>query len=105
MPGTSPSLPIERYTGIYSDSLYGDLKIGLENGHLIAQFGPAFIGDLEHWHYDTFRITWRNTYFDKNRVSFVLDEDGKVKEARTDLEGTVVFGRRPEPDTAGDGSQ
>lgn len=91
--GTSPSLPIGQYAGTYSDDLYGDLAIRVENDHLVAQFGPSFIGDLEHWHYDTFRIIWRNPYFDKNRVTFMLDSDGKVASARADLEGPITFRR------------
>jgi hypothetical protein len=30
--GTRPSLPVERYAGIYADSLYGDLRVEVEGG-------------------------------------------------------------------------
>jgi CubicO group peptidase (beta-lactamase class C family) len=89
--GTSPSLPLTKYVGTYSDSLYGDITIRLEDDHLVARYGPAFVGDLEHWNYDTFRINWRDPYFGKARVTFVVGEKGTVTEARTDLEGPVVF--------------
>ncbi|HSE47467.1 MAG TPA: serine hydrolase, partial [Gemmatimonadales bacterium] len=80
VPGTSPSLPLAQYEGTYTDSLYGDVVIQVENDHLVARFGPLFIGDLEHWNYDTFRVIWRDPYYGKNKVTFVLGQDGKVSE-------------------------
>jgi CubicO group peptidase (beta-lactamase class C family) len=46
--GTSPSVPLEKYAGEYQSEMYGVAKIILENGKLMAQFGPNFTGDLEH---------------------------------------------------------
>jgi CubicO group peptidase (beta-lactamase class C family) len=96
--GTSPSLSLEKYAGVYADSLYGDATVRAENGKLRLAYGRDFDGELEHWHHDTFRAIWNNRMLGKSFVTFTLDPDGKVKGA--DVEGWTTFGRRPEaPDT------
>lgn len=85
--GTRPSLPLERYAGTYADSLYGKVAVRLENGHLVLDLAPKMIGDMEHWHYDTFRVVWRDHRDGTNMVTFTLDMDGKVDTMRTDIGG------------------
>ncbi|MGI9090123.1 MAG: serine hydrolase [Gemmatimonadaceae bacterium] len=70
---SSPSLPLERYVGVYADSLYGPAKVTTENGHLVFAMAPRQIGDLEHWHFDTFRAIWRDHRDGKSFVTFELD--------------------------------
>ncbi len=48
-----------------------------EKGRLVAEFGPAFTGDLEHWHYNTFRARWRDPSLGKALMNFQLGMDGK----------------------------
>ena len=76
--GTSPSLPLEKYAGNYQSEMYGEAKVAFENGKLVTQFGPNFIGDLEHWNYDTFQVTWRDRMEGKGFVTFRLNTQGKV---------------------------
>jgi hypothetical protein len=57
--GTQPSLALEKYAATYKDEAFGDAKVTLENGKLVLRT-PAFVADLEHWHYDTFRATLRD---------------------------------------------
>lgn len=78
--GTSPSLPLEAYTGTYEDNLYADAEVRLEKGGLVLQFwnDPDMIADLEHWHYDTFRAVWRNRSMREEFVYFTRDRDGAV---------------------------
>ena len=54
---TSPSLPLEEYTGLYSGELYGDAIVTLIDEKLSVTFVPTpnFTGDLSHWQYNTFR--------------------------------------------------
>jgi hypothetical protein len=85
--GTKPSLPLERYAGTYADSLYGKVVVRMENGHLVLDMAPKMIGDMEHWHYDTFRVVWRDHRDGTNLVSFTLDMDGKVDMMSTDIGG------------------
>jgi CubicO group peptidase (beta-lactamase class C family) len=96
--GTKPSLPLDRYAGVYADSMYGDVTVTDDNGTLRAKYGTAFDGTLEHWHYDTFRAKWNSRPLGKAFVTFALGADGKVKSL--DFEGVGTFGRKPDaPDT------
>jgi CubicO group peptidase (beta-lactamase class C family) len=81
IPGTSPSLPLEAYTGTYSEAASGEARVSLEDGDLVFDYNPRHLGDLEHWHHDVFRVTWRWPIFDMPARSFVrfeLDEAGQV---------------------------
>jgi len=86
---SKPSHPLDAYAGTYVDSLYGEFKVKLDGGTLTSDYGVGgFGGPMEHWQYDTFRATWRDTQFGKGLVTFGLDRDGKVSEARVDGIGT-----------------
>lgn len=71
--GTHPSLPLARYAGTYSDSLYGPAKVTLENGRLVFTLAPRAVGDMQHWQYDTFRVVWRDHRDGVGYVTFMLD--------------------------------
>ncbi len=77
---SQPSLPLARYAGSYRDELYGDAAVALENGGLVLRFGrsPAFVGDLEHWQYDTFIARWRTKHLEDAYVTFALTPDGAI---------------------------
>ena len=82
---TKPSLSLDQYAGTYVSSMYGDAKISVENGKLVLRLlpSPSFIADLDHWHYDTFRLTWRDSVqypFPKGFVTFKLNAEGKPEE-------------------------
>ncbi len=101
--GTTPSLPLPDYAGSYVDSLYGVVEVTLADAGLVAQLGSAFVGDLEHWHYDTFRARWRDRLLGEALLRFILDERGRVKEL--DVQNVGVFGRvdpGPDPQAAGE---
>jgi CubicO group peptidase (beta-lactamase class C family) len=97
--GTSPSLPLARYVGRYSDTLNGEATVRSEGSGLVFQYG-TLIADLAHWQYDTFRAIWRQRRLGKAYVTFTLDETGKVDELRAvDL---ATFRREPDKaDSAG----
>ena len=76
--GTQPSLPLSAYTGAYTNRAYGEAAVRLEDGRLVMRIGPSIAGDLEHWHYDTFKATWRNPYLGWSLVTFDLDANGEV---------------------------
>jgi CubicO group peptidase (beta-lactamase class C family) len=84
---TKPSLPLEAYVGTFGGSMYGNVKVELENGNLIVRFLPtaSFVGDIRHWHYDTFEIELRDPNLPKGLVNFILDTDGKVTEMKVDI--------------------
>ncbi|HEX8284064.1 MAG TPA: serine hydrolase [Pyrinomonadaceae bacterium] len=90
VPGTKPSLPLGSYAGTYGGQMYGDAKVTEENGRLVVRLlpSPAYVGDLEHWHYDTFRIKWRDSVvypYPRGWVTFQLDPRGKVSEMKIDV--------------------
>jgi CubicO group peptidase (beta-lactamase class C family) len=73
-----PSLPLEGYVGSYSDPLYGQANVSLAKGHLVLQRGSDFVGDLEPWNHDTFRVTWRYRFLGQDFVQFGLSPAGKA---------------------------
>ena len=94
--GTSPSLALAKYAGTFESDMYGVTKVALENDKLVVRFGPNFTGDLEHWHYDTFRVTWRDQMQGKGFVNFKLNAQGKADVVS--IENLSEFTRVPEPD-------
>jgi CubicO group peptidase (beta-lactamase class C family) len=92
--GTTPSLALAKYAGNYSDDMYGEAKITEEKGKLVVRYGKSFIGDLEHWHYDTFRATWRDPSIGKLLVNFTINAAGKIDEMK--IENLTSFKRAAE---------
>jgi CubicO group peptidase (beta-lactamase class C family) len=81
---SKPSLPLEKYAGVYNDAWYGPITIRMENGGLVISFDhtPNMIGDLEHWQYDTFKAHWRVHTIEDAFVTFSLHADGTIDSAR-----------------------
>lgn len=104
---TKPSLALRDYAGTYTGALYGDATVREENGKLVLRMlpSPNFVADLEHWHYDTFRIKWRPTVaydFPPGFVIFSIDKNGKAAELEIDQPNNdfwfyeLEFKRKPE---------
>jgi hypothetical protein len=69
-----PPLPMADYAGTYSDKLDGDAHVTLEHGRLMLRLGnPDFVGDLETWHDNTFRVTWRYKFYGDDYATFAVD--------------------------------
>lgn len=96
---TKPSLSLKSYAGTYRSDFYGDLIIAHEERKLTIALGPEFQGDLEHWHYDTFKINWSSLALadEFTLITFTLGADGKVKDTSIDLFDQPAF-RRVEND-------
>ena len=77
--GTSPSLPLEGYVGIYEHPVYGAAQVELADARLVLRSGKI-LADLEHWHYDTFAAYHRNLHIGFDTVTFVLDASGRPAE-------------------------
>ncbi|HXI92716.1 MAG TPA: serine hydrolase [Blastocatellia bacterium] len=93
--GTSPTLALDKYAGAYKDEMYGDAKVAVQNGKLVLTT-PGFVGELDHWNYDTFQVTWRERSLGKALVTFTLNARGKVDEMKLpDLQ--ISFKRGPDP--------
>ncbi|KAF1698948.1 serine hydrolase [Pseudoxanthomonas jiangsuensis] len=82
---SKPSLPLARYAGTYRDAWYGDVEVRQEGGALRIAFGrsPLLRGTLQHWQHDTFLAKWDDRTLNGDAfVTFALDADGKIREAR-----------------------
>ncbi|MFN2512234.1 MAG: serine hydrolase [Pyrinomonadaceae bacterium] len=90
VPQTKLSLPLSAYAGTYSGEMFGDAKVTEEQGKLVLRFlpSPYFVGDLDHWHFDTFRVQWRESIvypFPRGFVTFTLNVQGRVDEMKVDV--------------------
>ena len=88
---TRPSLPLEEYTGTYRDRLFGDVRVTMEEGGLVLHYSADYVADLGHWHFDTFRATWRRAGYGHDDVTFALDAAGTVGELT--IPGFATFRR------------
>jgi len=95
MSGTKPSLPLEKYAGLYRCKFYGDIRVHADNGALSIQFMPAegLRARLSHWHFDDFELQWAEpqAWFDFGTVQFVLDHAGMPKELRFQVPNGDIF--------------
>jgi hypothetical protein len=97
--GTSPLLALEKYAGTYQNEMYGETKFTAKDGKLTSEFGPNFMGDLEHWHYNTFRVVWRDRMEGKSFANFRLNARGQIDSVM--IEGLGEFTRVPDKPAAG----
>jgi CubicO group peptidase (beta-lactamase class C family) len=82
--GSSPSLPIARYTGRYYDgAAFGEAVVSRAGSRLTLRLG-AKRGSLEHWHHDVFRVHWDQLVPEEAFVSFEIDQSGAPALLRID---------------------
>jgi CubicO group peptidase (beta-lactamase class C family) len=79
---TRPSLPLDRYAGIYGSPTYGDATVTVRDGALHFAFGSGRRGRLTHWQYDTFEAQWEDTRMTPSLVVFAPDGSGGVTSVR-----------------------
>jgi CubicO group peptidase (beta-lactamase class C family) len=60
--GTKPSLPIEKYAGIYESPLYGTIEVHVKDGKLTLHFGPRLVSELTQWQNDMFEAVFPNAW-------------------------------------------
>jgi CubicO group peptidase (beta-lactamase class C family) len=89
-----PSLTLRQYAGTYSNTIYGEATVAEENGALVVRLSasPTYIGDLEHWHFDTFLSRWRDPVAEKTFVTFRLNSGGQVDEMKLKVADFIDFG-------------
>ena len=83
VPNTKPSLDLSGYAGTYNAKVYGDASVTVENGRLVMRFSRSagMVADLEHFHYDTFRLKWRPSVsynFRPGFLTFTIDGQGRA---------------------------
>lgn len=93
--GTSPTHPLDEYTGTYTHPAYGALEIGRDGDGLTFSF-HTLESPLEHWHYDVFRTTEEPV--EGVKVVFQTDLSGHVSRLAAPLQtgvNPIQFERRP----------
>ncbi|HTP80123.1 MAG TPA: serine hydrolase [Bacteroidota bacterium] len=95
VPGTKPSAGPEKIVGTYDHELYGPATISQEGGGLVLGFYPAYVGEMIHWHFDTYQVIWRDRTLGKDYITFTFDSDGKVIAFQWD--GVGEFKRKEKP--------
>lgn len=77
---TRPSLPLKAYAGKYTHPVWGDLVISYQNGKLkfSSGAGEQNAGFLQHWNYDTFRLTQGDGRYGWSLIQFSLAPDGSI---------------------------
>lgn len=98
--GTSPSHPLDDYSGIYHHPGYGDLDISLAGGELSMTYNDI-TAPLEHWHYDVWNgaETEGDTTFEGMKLLFRTDLDGQIAAVEAPFEPRVdpiVFAKKPD---------
>ena len=93
--GTRPSLDPSAYAGTYEHEMYGEVQVSRNDGRLVLRRGPGFVGDLDHWHYDTYRVQWQDPALGDGYVTFGLDARGRPAEVA--IQGLGSFQRVPDP--------
>lgn len=87
---TKPSLSLKDYSGNYHSAMYGDVVVTLSNENkLLIDFKPTalFKGELSHWHYDTFQLSWSTQMMlPKGKATFLIGLDGKPTELKIVVE-------------------
>jgi len=85
---TKPSLDLMAYTGVYTDKAYGNAQIEMENEHLKLTLLPTkekFVSSMEHWHFNTFRIKFKDEFLPEGFVTFRLNTDAEITGFTIDL--------------------
>jgi CubicO group peptidase (beta-lactamase class C family) len=75
-----PSLPLDRYTGEFTDPWYGTIKISQSGKALRVEFphSSGMEGPLTHYQFDTFKTNPTLKWVEPAYMTFSIGADGKV---------------------------
>jgi CubicO group peptidase (beta-lactamase class C family) len=83
---TQPSLPLDDYKGTYAHPAFDRIQLTTHDGQLVGTLSGINF-ELEHFHFDIFRI--KNSPLKGLKVTFSLSVDGEVKSLSVPLEASV----------------
>jgi CubicO group peptidase (beta-lactamase class C family) len=71
-----PAMPLDKYTGDYSNDVYGTVTVSKKGDGLVLTIGPKKVEmDLSHWDRDTFMGKW-DYYIEQEEAGFVMFRTG-----------------------------
>ncbi len=90
---TKPSLPLEKYCGVYEDKMYGNAEVTLIDGKLFMQFvpTPTFRGELKHYHYDMFYIDWEDEFLTRGWIKFDMNFNAEITKFTIEVPNSPDF--------------
>lgn len=95
--GTRPGHALEAYAGRYRHPAYGSMDVAVKGEGLSISYDNDFVLELEHFHYEVFRITsLPNMVPVTGLVTFATDSDGAVSQVAIPFEpngADIVFER------------
>jgi len=95
----TPSVPLDRYAGHYSNEMYGDVNVDVAAADkIVLQYGAGRVGDLEPWSRDAYKIVWRGKREGSGLVQFIVDPIGTVRSLRLYESLTPAAFRSPDVD-------
>ena len=80
-----PSLPIEKYTGLYKDVFYGEVMIEKDSSGLVLKFKqtPQLVAQLIPFQFETFLAKFNNPDLRADAyATFTIGPDGNVDELK-----------------------
>ncbi|NUN99942.1 MAG: serine hydrolase [Saprospiraceae bacterium] len=81
---TRPSLPLQAYTGTYTDPLYGEVQVSILDNQLVFNINQFVKATLPHWHYDTFYGPYEKAWYGNATARFMLKTTGEVEKLEFD---------------------
>ncbi|HVA90323.1 MAG TPA: serine hydrolase [Chloroflexota bacterium] len=97
VPGTSPSHPLEAFTGEFAHSGYGRLTVSEQDGQLAALYNQQTYR-LAHYHYDTFLAVDPSHPEVRYLAAFAVNPRGEIESVALPFEpaaAAIVFQREP----------
>ena len=89
--GTHPSRPLDAFAGRYRSDVLGEAIVTVSGGCLRFRIVEGAAGELEHWHYDEFRLYLNASNPGGFFTSFDTDPAGRV--SAMNVTGLGVFQR------------
>ncbi|MDQ3702610.1 MAG: serine hydrolase [Chloroflexota bacterium] len=87
----APALPLDVYTGAYSDTMHGEVTVREENGALVLKFGPTGVQHrLDPWDRDAFSYLLTGSegaQLAQYGVLFIVGPEGQAVAAEINLGG------------------
>ena len=88
-------LDFKEYSGVYTDKMYGNVKVYSKNEKLYFSMekSPIFKAELKHWNHQifTFRFDTNLSSLPEGKLWFDLDKNGKVEKLHIDIPNPDFF--------------